>query len=333
MRFVVLTGPSGAGKTLALHSLEDAGYYTVDNLPPRLLPALVAFCKAEGYERGAAVIDTHSGSSFAELPGVLEAMRRAGQDVETLFLDAGDDILIHRYKETRRPHPLIAAATNGSQESGIVEAVDAERELLHAARALADRVLDTSEMSSAQLRDAMHEAYAQDTRPGLRVTVTSFGFKYGLPIDADLVFDVRFLRNPHYVPELKRMDGRSEEVARYVHDDPLTAPFLDRMYGLVDFALPEYEREGKAYLTIAIGCTGGKHRSVTLAHDLAQRLAQQGHSVAVRHRDVARSLEADLADIEEEDRRSLVGARGDAPLPIAASEPQPHPLAPKEKQP
>ncbi|HLJ54847.1 MAG TPA: RNase adapter RapZ [Chthonomonadaceae bacterium] len=301
MRFVVITGPSGAGKTLALHSLEDAGYYTVDNLPPQLLPALAEFCESAGYERGAAVIDTRSGSAFGKLPGVLEEMKRAGSAVETLFLDAGDDVLVHRYKETRRPHPMISAPTELSQETGIVEAVDSERELLQAMRALADNVLDTSEMSSAQLRDAIHSAFAQDSRPGLRVTITSFGFKYGLPIDADLVFDVRFLRNPHYVPELRRLDGRSEEVARYVHADPLAAPFLDRICGLVNFALPEYEREGKAYLTIAIGCTGGKHRSVTLAVDLARRLEASGHLVSVRHRDAGRSL-ADTAELEEQER-------------------------------
>ena len=305
MRFVVLTGPSGAGKTLALHSLEDAGYYTVDNLPPQLLPALASFCTEAGFERGAAVIDTRSGHSFEALGDVLDAMKKAGRPVETLFLDAGDDVLIHRYKETRRPHPMIAAATERSQDTGIVEAVNAERELLQTARALADSVLDTSEMSAAQLRDAIHAAYAQGSRPGLRVTITSFGFKYGLPIDADLVFDVRFLRNPHYVPELRRMDGRSEEVARYVHEDPLAAPFLDRILSLIDFALPEYEREGKAYLTIAIGCTGGKHRSVTLAVDLARRLEASGHAVAIRHRDASRSREADIADIDEEQRRAL----------------------------
>jgi len=237
-------------------------------------------------------------------------MKKAGRPVETLFLDAGDDVLVHRYKETRRPHPMIASPAEQSQETGIVEAVDAERELLQAARALADSVLDTSEMSSLQLRDTIHAAYAQDSRPGLRVTITSFGFKYGLPIDADLVFDVRFLRNPHYVPELRRMDGRSEEVARYVHADPLAAPFLDRICSLIDFALPEYEREGKAYLTIAIGCTGGKHRSVTLAVDLARRLEQSGHFVAIRHRDAGRSRLADIADMEEEKRR--LGAWPDA---------------------
>ena len=319
MRFVVLTGPSGAGKTLALHSLEDAGYYTVDNLPPRLLPALVGFCEESAFERGAAVIDTRSGKAFDELEEVVSAMKSSGHPVEMLFLDAGDDVLIHRYKETRRPHPMIAAPTEQSEATGIVEAVDSERELLHAARALADSVLDTSEMSSLQLRDAMHGNYAQGSRPGLRVTITSFGFKYGLPIDADLVFDVRFLRNPHYVPELRPMDGRSEEVARYVHADPLAAPFLDRILSLIDFALPEYEREGKAYLTIAIGCTGGKHRSVTLAVDLARRLEESGHVVAVRHRDAGRSREAAIADIEEERRQQnglavALPALGDKPL-------------------
>jgi len=318
MRFVVLTGPSGAGKTLALHSLEDAGYYTVDNLPPRLLPALYLFCESEGTERAAACIDTRSGKSFGELPAVLDEMKARGKDVETLFLDAGDDVLIHRYKETRRPHPLISAATELTLERGIVEAVDAERELLQAARALADSVLDTSEMSSAQLRDCMHSAYAQDSRPGLRVTITSFGFKFGLPIDADLVFDVRFLRNPHYVPELKRLDGRSPEVAQYVHGDPLTEPFLERMCSLIDFALPEYEREGKAYLTIAIGCTGGKHRSVTLAVDLAARLEQSGHFVGVRHRDVGRNRDLDAEDLEEDalmeaDRRRAPAVSGTDP--------------------
>ncbi len=332
MRFVVLTGPSGAGKTLALHSLEDAGYYTVDNLPPQLLPALVGFCEAGGFDRGAAVIDTRSGKAFGELPRVLEEMKRAGRQVETLFLDAGDDVLVFRYKETRRPHPMIAPPSEPSQETGIIEAVDAERELLQAARALADSVLDTSEMSAMQLRDAIHSAYAQDSRPGLRVTITSFGFKYGLPIDADLVFDVRFLRNPHYVPELRRLDGRSEEVARYVHDDPLAAPFLDRICSLIDFALPEYEREGKAYLTIAIGCTGGKHRSVTLAVDLARRLEQSGHFAAIRHRDAGRSRLADIADIEEEKRRCGDAEETEAPGEQAALDAIVEPISPEKKR-
>lgn len=181
MQFVVITGPSGAGKTLALHSLEDAGYYTVDNLPPPLLPAFIAFCIEEGYDRGSAVIDTRSGRSFSELADVVEEIKATGQSIETLYLDAGNEVLIYRFKETRRPHPLIAEAVGRSELSGIVEAVEAERERLTVARGLADTVMDTSAMSSMQLRDAIYTTYAQDTRPDLRVTITSFGFKFRPP--------------------------------------------------------------------------------------------------------------------------------------------------------
>jgi UPF0042 nucleotide-binding protein len=286
MRFVVITGPSGAGKTLALHSFEDAGYYTADNLPPRLLPSLVSFCQSEGFERGAVVIDTRAGKAFAELPDVLQEMTKADIDVELLFLDASDEALVHRFKETRRPHPLFNPTLTNVQESGIIEAIHAERGLLESVLALADSILDTSAFSAMQLRDALHSTYAQETRPGLLVTVASFGFKHGLPTDADLVFDVRFLTNPHYIPALKALDGRSKRVADYVHKDPQTQPFFDKMLDLIHFALPQYQREGKAYLTIAIGCTGGQHRSVVLAEDLAARLKADGYSVMLRHRDV-----------------------------------------------
>ena len=286
MRFVVLTGPSGAGKTFALHSFEDAGYYTVDNLPPRLLPALAAFCRNEGHDRAAVVSDTRSGPAFAHLPDVLAEMADAGIQVETLFLDAGDAALVQRFKETRRPHPLLRVPVEGEMREGILEAIYAERAQLEAARTLADRVLDTSALSPAQLRDILYTTYAPHTRPGLLVTVVSFGFKHGLPIDADLVFDVRFLRNPHYIPSLKALNGRDEAVACYVHDDPLTHPFQEKMADLVRFALPQYQREGKAYLNIAIGCTGGRHRSVVLAEDLTNLLRRDGYHAAVRHRDV-----------------------------------------------
>lgn len=294
MRFVVITGPSGAGKTLALHSFEDAGYYAVDNLPPALLPALGAFCREQGYKGGAVVVDTRSGKAFAELPVVLEELRKAGFPLETLFLDAGDDALVHRFKETRRPHPLLTEPAEASPEGGIVAAIHQERAQLETARALAGRVLDTSAFTAAQLRAIIHDTYAPDSKPGLLVTVTSFGFKYGLPIDADLVFDVRFLINPHYVAALKGLDGRDARVARYVHQDPLTSPFQQRMEDLVDFALPQYQREGKAYLTIAIGCTGGQHRSVVLAEDLAARLRAEGYRVIVHHRDTERNRSASV---------------------------------------
>lgn len=286
MRFVVVTGPSGAGKTFALHSFEDAGFYTVDNLPPRLLPALIAFCQAEGLDEAAVTIDARSGTALGELGDVLASLDQVRLHVEILFLDASDAVLVQRFKETRRPHPRLRTPSDGQMQIGILEAIQEERILLSAARALADRVVDTSALSPTQLRDIVHATYTPDARPGLLVTILSFGFKHGLPIDADLVFDVRFLRNPHYVPTLKALNGHDAEVACYVHEDPLTRPFQEKMVDLVRFALPQYEREGKAYLNIAIGCTGGRHRSVVVSEDLAAVLRRDGFQVAVRHRDI-----------------------------------------------
>lgn len=286
MQFIAITGPSGAGKTQALHSLEDAGYYTVDNLPPCLLPALIAYCRAEQRTRVAAVIDVRVGTGLSDLPACLEELRLQCCSVEVLFLDAGDDTLVHRFKESRRPHPLYVDPVGSVAEGGIVEAIRGERALLRVAREVADRVMDTSALTATQLRDLLHTTYAADSRPGLLVTVLSFGFKHGLPIDADLVFDVRFLVNPHYVGALQPRDGRDAAVADYVHADPLAQPFTVRMFDLIEFALPEYAREGKAYLNIAIGCTGGRHRSVVLGEDLAERLRADGYRVVLRHRDL-----------------------------------------------
>jgi UPF0042 nucleotide-binding protein len=287
MRFVVITGTSGAGKTVALHSFEDAGYYSVDNLPPRLLPSLAAFCQDEGHVRGAVVVDARSGASFAELPVVVQEMRKAGLVVEILFLDASDSVLVQRFKETRRPHALLRRPSDTAASGGILEAIQAERAVLNSARALADKILDTSALTPGQLRDIIHTDYAGAARPGLLITITSFGFKFGLPVDADLVFDVRFLANPHYVPALQPLDGRDRRVAEYIRADSLTAELQERMYSLVEFSLPQYQREGKAYLNIAIGCTGGKHRSVVLAEDLADRLRTRSYQVVLRHRDLA----------------------------------------------
>lgn len=298
MRFVVITGMSGAGKTIALHSLEDAGYYTVDNLPPSLLPSLIAFSRSAGYERTAVVIDTRCGAAFSELSDVLGRLNAAQEPVETFFLDAGDDVLIHRYKETRRPHPILGVNPNKLDTRSVVEAIEEERVRMQSARALADSVLDTSALTAAQLRDAVHSRFSQNTLVGMRVTITSFGFRYGLPIDADLVFDVRFLRNPHYDPELKPLDGRDKRVADYIYNDPMTEPFMERMFDLIEFALPQYRREGKAYLTIGIGCTGGQHRSVALSIDLAERLNQAGHVVMLRHRDVIQNRMRNTTEAE-----------------------------------
>jgi len=281
----VVTGPSGAGKTFALHSFEDAGFYTVDNLPPRLLPACIASCQEAGHEGLAVVIDTRSGSAFNELPAILQQLESDHIQPEILFLDASDASLVQRFKETRRPHPLLRVLPGCEVHGGILEAIQQERLLLEPVRTLADSLVDTSTMTPTQLRTILHATYAPGKRPGLLVTVISFGFKHGLPIDADLVFDVRFLRNPHYVPELKPLTGRDEPVANYVHADPLTRPFQEKMADLVRFTLPEYAREGKAYLNVAIGCTGGRHRSVVLAEDLMLHLRREGFQVAVRHRD------------------------------------------------
>ena len=282
IRFVIITGPSGSGKTHALHGFEDIGYYAVDNLPPRLLPPLSDFCEEQGFYHVAVVVDSRCGASLQELPEVVHQLRKKSLPLELLFLDASDETLVRRYKEMRRPHPILTEATEG----GIVTAIQQERQLLEIARTLADQMMDTSPFTISQFREAIHTAYAGESRPGMLVTITSFGFKYGIPLDSDLVFDVRFLLNPHYVPELKPFDGRDARVAEYVRKDARTQPFQEKLTELVLFALPQYAEEGKAYLNVAIGCTGGKHRSVMLTEELANTLKKEGYRVVIHHRDV-----------------------------------------------
>ena len=301
MRFVLITGPDGAGKTYALHSFQDADYYAVDNIPPALLPALAAHCREEGRKRVAVVADTRSGPAFAELPAILQDLEKAGVTVEVLFLDASNETIIQRYKETRRPHPLLAEENDLPPDSGLLAAIEAERGLLQNVRALADRVLDTTGMNVGQLRDAILAAYGAETRPGMQVAITSFGFKYGLPVDSDLVFDVRFLNNPHYIAALKSRNGLDSQVKRFVQDDPRALPFQALLSDLVSWTLPEYQREGKAYLNIAIGCTGGKHRSVVLTEDLAERLRSEDWRVIVRHRDIEQQSAVRSQQSEEPD--------------------------------
>jgi UPF0042 nucleotide-binding protein len=283
MRFIVLTGTSGAGKITAAHYFGDIGYYSVDNLPPRLLPELAESCRARKCDRALAVVDARAGASLRELPAVLEQLKANGTPAEVLYLDASDEVLVRRFKETRRPHPLFEQG-----RGSILDAIQAERTLLDEIRARADKVIDTSNLNPSELTAVLASVTGERSGPRLLITVESFGFKHGLPIDADLVFDVRFLVNPHYVPELKPLTGRDPAVARYVHQDPLTEPFLKKMLDFISFSLPQYEREGKAYLTIAIGCTGGRHRSVTIAQDVANYLGGEGYRVSVFHRDADR---------------------------------------------
>jgi UPF0042 nucleotide-binding protein len=260
---VVITGMSGAGKTTAIRALEDAGFSCVDNLPAPLLMKVTELGVI--HERLAFVIDVREGAFLKDAPRAIDEARRAGHDVQVLFLDASDESLTRRYSETRRRHPL-------SERGTVADGLAKERALLKELRDAAEHVLDTSSLTVHELRRQVVARFGQTGSTELAITVMSFGFKYGVPSNADLVFDVRFMPNPFFVPELKALTGKDERVARYVLDRPDTQEFLDRLTSLVDFLLPRYRQEGKSYLSIAIGCTGGKHRSVAIAQILAERL-------------------------------------------------------------
>lgn len=286
MQLVVITGMSGAGKASAAKVFEDMAYMVVDNLPPILLPDLVAQCQAADEqppgERLAVVIDARSGAFLLGLEPALALVRKAGVRPVVLFLDASDGVLIQRFKETRRKHPLF------EDQGGILGSIRAERALLEDIKEGADKVVDTSDMGAHELRSLLLSEFApaQDKNQGLIVTVNSFGFKYGLPLDADLVFDVRFLVNPHYVDDLRPYDGRNQIIEEYVMRDPDSGLFLGKLYDLMDWSVPRYIAEGKAYLTVAIGCTGGRHRSVVVSEKLGGHLRGLGYRVLVQHRDV-----------------------------------------------
>lgn len=286
MQLVIITGMSGAGKASAAKVFEDMVYTVVDNLPPVLLPELVDKCLAAGEQppgqRLAVVIDARAGSFLIGLAPALELVHQAGVKPTVLFLDASDAVLVQRFKETRRRHPLF------EDHGGILGSVIAERSLLENIKEDADKVVDTSDMSSSELRNLLLTEFspAPDKNQGLIVTVNSFGFKYGLPLDADLVFDVRFLVNPHYVDDLRPFDGRNQIIEEFVMRDPDSGLFLEKLYDLMDWSVPRYVAEGKAYLTVAIGCTGGRHRSVVVSEKLSEHLSRLGYRVLVQHRDV-----------------------------------------------
>jgi len=292
MRIVVITGTGGSGKTNALRALEDVGFYAIDNLPILLLDGLVAlFGGTNGQtEKLALVIDArmttlheHGARSIELVPGILDATRARGHEVILVHLDAATEILERRYSETRRRHPL---STDGTVLSGI----ENERALLDPLRQACQTSLDTGQMSVHDLRRTVQHALAPSESQASRLSigVMSFGFKYGVPPEADLVFDVRFIQNPYFVPELRSQTGLDAPVAEYVRAQESFLPFLAKLQDLLDFLLPEYEGEGKAYLTIAIGCTGGRHRSVVAARDLQAWIASKGFRSDARHRDIAR---------------------------------------------
>jgi UPF0042 nucleotide-binding protein len=280
----ILTGMSGAGRSTAAKSLEDLGWFVVDNLPPGLLPTLAELGGRTrgGVSRIAAVVDVRGRSFFADLRTALEQLETAGRTPRIVFLEASDEALVRRFESSRRPHPL-------QEEGRIIDGIRRERDLLRDLRGEADLVLDTSALNVHQLSAKIVRAFEEiDATQTLRATVMSFGFKYGLPVDADLVADVRFLPNPHWVPALRPLDGLDEEVARYVLGQDGAVEFLDRYLDVLRIVVAGYLREGKRYATIAVGCTGGKHRSVAMSQEIAQRLAALGVDVVAVHRDLGR---------------------------------------------
>ena len=279
--FVVVTGLSGSGKSQAVKVFEDLDYYTLDNLPPALMKTTLDVCRRGGHPRVAFVIDARSGALFAEASAALDALAADGDRPHILFFDASDDVLLQRYSETRHRHPLESAG-------GVQPSIDEERRVLVALRARADKVIDTTHLTVKDLRDTLHSLYGGSVT-GMLVHVTSFGYKYGVPPAADLVFDVRFMENPFYIPALRPKTGRDAEVIDFVLGHPATAEFLKHLMPFLRFALPRYEDEKKPRLGMAFGCTGGRHRSVVIANEVAKRLKDfWPGEITVEHRDVER---------------------------------------------
>jgi RNase adapter protein RapZ len=284
LRFVIITGMSGAGRSYAIKCLEDLGYFCVDNLPTTLIPTFAELCTHSNRDIRliALGVDIREGEYLAHLLETLAELRAQGHKPEVLFLEAADETLVRRYQETRRRHPLAG-------EGNVLEGIRAERRTLSNLRESADRIIDTTGLSVHQLKERLIEGYGtQRTRDALTVSLMSFGFKHGAPYDADLVFDVRFLPNPHFVDSLKRLDGRDAAVEKFVMSFEESRTLLAKIEDLLHFLLPLYQREGKAYLTVALGCTGGRHRSVTLVELLRRSLESTGLSPVVRHRDLDR---------------------------------------------
>jgi UPF0042 nucleotide-binding protein len=284
LRFVIITGLSGAGKSYAIKCLEDLGYFCVDNLPTTLIPTFAELCAGSSREirRIALGVDVREGAYLAHLLEILEQLRAAGHAAEVLFLEAADEVLVRRYHETRRRHPLAG-------EGSVLDGIRAERKALAYLREVADRIVDTSALSVHQLKERLVEAYATPSPTGaLTVALVSFGYKHGIPYDADLVFDVRFLPNPHFEAALRPLDGRDAAVVDFIFEREESRELRRRLEELVSFLLPLYRREGKAYLTVAVGCTGGRHRSVALVEALRGHLEGLGVRPLVRHRDLGR---------------------------------------------
>jgi UPF0042 nucleotide-binding protein len=281
-RILIITGLSGSGKTHVSRALEDVGWFCVDNLPTALMPRFAELLReSKALHRSVLVVDIREQDFATRFPAAFRAIKAKGVDVSLLFMEAEEKVLLRRFSETRRPHPL---AVNQPAIEGIRE----ERETLAAIRKRADLILDTSHYNVHQLRDYIREHYdVRAEQGGVLVTALSFGYKYGVPSEADLVFDARFLLNPNFVPRLKKLTGKDAPVVRFLNRQKETGEFLRRILSFVSYMIPRCAREGKTYFTVAVGCTGGRHRSVMIANAVAARLAKRGHTVKVRHRDVA----------------------------------------------
>ena len=284
MDFLIVTGLSGAGKSQTVHALEDIGYFCVDNIPAELLEQFVMLCKkSDRNGKYAVVIDIRSCVDFGGLYDIKENLAHMGYRVRTLYLDAGDDVLLRRFKETRRKHPLMDEKINVLQQAILLE-----RKALEQVRATADYLIDTSALSTAQLKERIVALFYTEKSYSMAVTVMSFGYKYGVPADADIVFDVRCLPNPHYIKELRPLTGCDERVSGYVFSFEESLGLLSHYNTLLDYSLPLYVREGKSSLIIAFGCTGGKHRSVSFAERIGRRLKENDEAVSILHRDFQR---------------------------------------------
>ncbi|MFQ5683890.1 MAG: RNase adapter RapZ [Candidatus Binatia bacterium] len=279
---VIVTGLAGSGKSVAIRALEDNGFFCIDNLPVLLIPKFIELCQGyqEEIKRIALGIDLRGSYFFQSWPEVLMEMRKAGHRVQVTFFDASDEVLLRRFNETRRPHPL---SGGGSVQEGITR----ERKALEGMRALADKVVDTSDLIVHDLKKQMEQYFSRTLIPRRMILfLTSFGYKYGIPHDTDIILDVRFLPNPFFIDQLRNKNGLDPEVKLFIMKREVTHTFLDRLYALLDFTLPQYEQEGKSSLTIALGCTGGKHRSVVLVEELKKRLNGEQLRIHVKHRDI-----------------------------------------------
>ena len=283
-RFVIVTGMSGGGKTQACRYMEDLGYFVIDNLPPGFIPKFVELCKHAGGHVGKVVlvVDTRSREFFDTFIHTLDDMDRDDVSYEMLFMDASDPVIIRRYKETRRRHPM-------APSSRISEGIAKERERLAPARAKATYIIDTSELKKVELRDKIHRLFGNTEGEQMNINVLSFGFKFGMPLDADMVLDVRFLPNPFYIETMRHKSGAVPEVAEYIAKWPVTQEFIERLDGMIDFLVPQYVKEGKSQLVIAVGCTGGMHRSVFIAKHIYERLSAKKYPVKLEHRDLMKN--------------------------------------------